>query len=50
MNQQRRMKQKVFATGDSRCPVKFIEQLISKRPSQLNANAQFESDGALADL
>ena len=38
VKQQRRMKQKVFATGDSRCPVKFIEWLISKRPSQLKTS------------
>ena len=38
VKQQRRMKQKVFATGDSRCPVKFIERLISKRPSQLKTS------------
>ena len=29
MKQQRRLKQKVFATGDSRRPVQFIQKLIS---------------------
>ena len=37
VKQQRRMKQ-VFATGDSQCPVKFIQRLISKHPSQLKTS------------
>lgn len=31
----RRLPQKMFATGDERCPVKFLEKLISMRPSSL---------------
>ena len=38
VKQQRRLKQKVFATGNSQCPVKFIERLISKRPPQLKTS------------
>ena len=38
VKQQRRLKQKDFATGNSQCPVKFIEQLISKRPPQLKTS------------
>ena len=28
----RRITQRMFATSDSRCPVKYLERLISKRP------------------
>ena len=38
VKQQRRLKQKVFATGDSRCPVQFIQKLISKRPAPLKTS------------
>ena len=38
VKQQRRLKQKVFATGDSRRPVQFIQKLISKQPPQLKTS------------
>jgi len=31
----RRLPQKLFATDDERCPVRFLEQIISKRPKNL---------------
>ena len=32
----RRLPQKLFATDDERCPVRFLEHLISKRPKSLS--------------
>jgi len=31
----RRVTQRIFAASDSRCPVRFLERLISKRPQHL---------------
>lgn len=33
----RRLKQRVFATGDARCPVAALEALVSHRPKELRA-------------
>ena len=35
----RRLPQKMFATGDERCPVKLLEKLISLRPPSLKQSA-----------
>jgi len=38
----RRLPQKMFATGDERCPVKFLEKLISMRPPSLKQSGPFD--------
>ena len=35
---ERRLPQKMFAHGGSRCPVKFLELLITKRPQKLRSS------------
>ena len=35
---ERRLPQKMFAHGGSRCPVKFLELLITKRPQKLRCS------------
>ena len=37
----RRITQRMFATSDSRCPVKYLERLISKRPQPHRNPAHF---------